>query len=205
MDMHCFNKLRGIPRTQPICVCVSEKGEEERKMEMPKRTPRGQRLVLVPCPYQGHINPMLQLGKFLHSKGFSITIVHTHFNSPSPSNHPEFIFLPIPDGLTVPLVSSGNIIAILLALNANCKSSFLQCLTTQVMKQEPEKKITCIIYDEFMYFSEPVANHLNIPSIILRTTSAANFLARTTVIDLHSKGLIPFPGMCHTCVSSLQK
>ncbi|XP_004294261.1 PREDICTED: UDP-glycosyltransferase 76E2-like [Fragaria vesca subsp. vesca] len=154
---------------------------------------QGQRLVLVPCPYQGHINPMLQLGTFLHSKGFSITIVHTQFNSPSPSNHPEFTFIPIPDGLTVPLVSSGNIVAILLAINANCKSSFEQCLTTQVMEQEPEKKITCIIYDEFMYFSAAAANHLNIPSIILRTTSAANFLARSTVIELHSKGHIPFP------------
>ncbi|KAM5583469.1 UDP-glycosyltransferase 76E2 [Rosa sericea] len=162
-------------------------------MEMQKRTPRGQRLVLVPTPYQGHINPMLQLGTFLHSKGFSITIIHTHFNSPSPSNHPEFTFIPIQDGLTVPLVSSGNIIAILLALNAYCKASFEQCLTSQVMKQEPEKKITCIIYDEFMYFSEAAANYLKIPSIILRTTSAANFHARTTVIELHSKGHIPFP------------
>ncbi|XP_062013966.1 UDP-glucose iridoid glucosyltransferase-like [Rosa rugosa] len=163
-------------------------------MEMQKRTPRGQRLVLVPTPYQGHINPMLQLGTFLHSKGFSITIVHTHFNSPSPSNHPEFTFIPIQDGLTVPLVSSGNIIAILLALNANCKASFEQCLTTQVMKQEPEK-ITCIIYDEFMYFSEAAANYLNIPSIILRTTSAANFHARSTLVELHSKGHIPFPDL----------
>ncbi|KAL6200268.1 hypothetical protein ACLB2K_030050 [Fragaria x ananassa] len=161
-------------------------------MEMQKSTPRAQRLVLVPCPYQGHINPMLQLGTFLHSKGFSITIVHTQFNSPSPCNHPEFTFIPIPDGLTVPLATSGNIIAILLAINAFCKASLVHCLT-QVMKQEPEKKITCIIYDEFMFFSAAAANHLNIPSIILRTTSVANFLARSTVIELHSKGLIPFP------------
>ncbi|XP_024196350.2 UDP-glucose iridoid glucosyltransferase [Rosa chinensis] len=165
-------------------------------MEMQKRTPRGQRVVLVPTPCQEHINPMLQLGTFLHSKGFSITIIHTHFNSPSPSNHPEFTFIPIQDCLTVPLVSSGNIIAILLALNANCKASFEQCLTTQVMKQEPEK-ITCI-YDEFMYFSEAAANYLNIPSIILRTTSAANFHGRSTVVELHSKGHIPFPDQMHS-------
>ncbi|XP_050370085.1 UDP-glucose iridoid glucosyltransferase-like [Argentina anserina] len=151
------------------------------------------KLVLVPCPYQGHINPMLQLGTFLHSKGFSITIVHTQFNSPSSSNHPEFTFIPIPDGLTAPIVSSGNIIAILQTINASCEASFEHCLTTQIMKQDPEKKIACIIYDEFMYFPAAAATHLNIRTFILRTTATANFLARSTVIELHSKGLIPFP------------
>ncbi|KAM3739890.1 hypothetical protein ACB098_08G056900 [Castanea mollissima] len=67
---------------------------------MEKNGQRSRRLVLLPCPFQGHINPMLQLGTILHSKGFSITITHTEFNSPNPSNHPNFKFLPIPDGLS---------------------------------------------------------------------------------------------------------
>lgn len=160
---------------------------------MEKKTQSCKRLVLVPCPYQGHINPMLQLGTFLHSRGFSITIVHTHFNSPNPSNHPEFTFLPIPDGLTEHEILSGNLVAILLALNANCKASFQQCLT-QLMEQEPQNSIS-IIYDDIMYFSEAVANYLNIPSIVLRTVSITNFVARSTVLQLLSKGSFPFPGM----------
>ncbi|XP_050110292.1 UDP-glycosyltransferase 76E1-like isoform X3 [Malus sylvestris] len=160
---------------------------------MEKKTHRSQRtLVLVPAPYQGHINPMLQLGAFLHSKGFSITVVHTHFNSPNPSNHHNFTFLSIPDGLTAGQISSGNLIGILLAINANCKESFQQCLT-QVMKQEARNDITCIIHDELMYFPEPVANNLNIPSLILRPNSATNFIARSALLRLHSKGYIPFP------------
>ncbi|VVA29774.1 Hypothetical predicted protein, partial [Prunus dulcis] len=160
---------------------------------MEKKSQSGQLLVLVPCPYQGHINPMLKLGTFLHSKGFSISIVHTHFNSPNPSNHPEFTFFPIPDGLTADEISSGNVVAIVFAINANCKASFKQCLTDRVTEHERQNKITCIIYDEFMYFSESVANDLNIPRILLRTQSATNFIARNAVIRLHSKGCTPFP------------
>ncbi|KAL6275748.1 hypothetical protein ACE6H2_019349 [Prunus campanulata] len=160
---------------------------------MEKKAQSGQLLVLVPCPYQGHINPMLKLGTFLHSKGFSISIVHTHFNSPNPSNHPEFTFFPIPDGLTADEISSGNVVAIVFAINANCKASFKQCLTDRVTEQEPQNKITCIIYDEFMYFSESVANDLNIPRILLRTQSATNFIARNAMIRLHLKGCTPFP------------
>ncbi|CAN6696053.1 unnamed protein product [Malus baccata var. baccata] len=159
-------------------------------MEMEKKT-QSTRMVLFPCPYQGHINPMLQLGSFLHSKGFSITVIHTQFNSPNPSNHPDFTFFPIQDGLTAEEISSGNAIAILLAINANCKASFRQRLS-QVMEQEPENKITCVIYDDFMYFTEAVAKDLNIPNIMLRTTSVTNFQARTALLQLHSKGHIPF-------------
>ncbi|CAA0814669.1 UDP-glycosyltransferase 76F1 [Striga hermonthica] len=50
----------------------------------------GQRLILFPPPLQGHISPMLQLANILHSRGFSITVIHTRLNSPNPSNHPHF-------------------------------------------------------------------------------------------------------------------
>ncbi|XP_050139192.1 UDP-glucose iridoid glucosyltransferase-like [Malus sylvestris] len=160
-------------------------------MEMEKKT-QSNRLVLFPCPYQGHINPMLQLGSFLHSKGFSITVIHTQFNSPNPSNHPDFTFFPIQDGLTAEEISSGNAVAISLAINANCTACFRQRLT-QFMEQDPENKITCLIHDDLMYFTKAVAKDLNIPNIMLRTTSVTNFLARTALLRLHSKGYIPFP------------
>ncbi|RXH76875.1 hypothetical protein DVH24_019763 [Malus domestica] len=110
----------------------------------------------------------------------------------NPSTHPEFTFFPIQDGLTAEEISSGNVLAFLLAINANCKASFRQCLT-QVMEQEPDNKITCAIRDDLMYFTEAVAKDLNIPNIMLRTSSVTNVLARTAVLQLHSKGHIPFP------------
>ncbi|KAL8512741.1 hypothetical protein ACS0TY_019031 [Phlomoides rotata] len=36
----------------------------------------GRRLIIFPLPLQGHINPVFQLANILHSRGFSITILH---------------------------------------------------------------------------------------------------------------------------------
>ncbi|KAL7170032.1 hypothetical protein ACSBR2_034974 [Camellia fascicularis] len=36
--------------------------------------------VCIPCPAQGHINPMLKLAKLLYHKGFHTTFVNTNFN-----------------------------------------------------------------------------------------------------------------------------
>ncbi|KAE8039155.1 hypothetical protein FH972_011593 [Carpinus fangiana] len=52
--------------------------------------------------------------------------------------------------------------------------------------------IACIIYDEFMYFSEAVANSLKLPSIILTTMSAATFLARSALLQFMAEGRLPF-------------
>ncbi|KAL7201616.1 hypothetical protein ACSBR1_033335 [Camellia fascicularis] len=68
----------------------------------------GRVVVLVPCPLLGHISPMIELATALHSKGFSITIAHTLFNSPKPSNHPHLTFLRISNGLTDRNTSSGD-------------------------------------------------------------------------------------------------
>ncbi|KAF2311923.1 hypothetical protein GH714_027408 [Hevea brasiliensis] len=53
--------------------------------------------------------------------------------------------------------------------------------------------ISCIIYDELMYFSESVANHLKLPSIVLRTISAATYISRVAILQLKAEGYIPFP------------
>ncbi|XP_015873873.3 UDP-glucose iridoid glucosyltransferase [Ziziphus jujuba] len=150
---------------------------------------RKQRLALVPCPYQGHINPILQLGKILQSRGFSITILHTIYNSPNPQAHPDFSFFPIPEGLSKSDISSGDLAHIVTTINDNCKVSFQHLMEQQ---ESQEDDIACIIWDEYMYFSDAVATNLNIPSIIFRTSSAATFLGRCALLQLHARGLIPF-------------
>lgn len=161
---------------------------------MKNKTQRNCRLILVPCPYQGHITPMLQLATILHSKGFSITIAHTIFNSPNPQNHPYFSFLTITDGLSDCNIPPLDLITVLLTINDNCKLSFQQILI-QLMENQPQDKITCIISDELMFFSQAVARDLKLPGIILRTTSAITSLARTALIQLKAQGHIPFQGI----------
>ncbi|KDP42171.1 hypothetical protein JCGZ_02901 [Jatropha curcas] len=160
---------------------------------MDTRAHRRRHAVLVPCPFQGHISPMLQLGTILQSKGFSIIVVHTKFNSPNSSDHPEFVFQSIPDGLSSQEIVSGNLLEIILALNQNCKIPFQECLPRIMARKDSDGEINCIIYDELMYFSEAVANQLKVPSIVLRTISAAACTARVAILQLKAKGSIPFP------------
>ncbi|CAB4282356.1 unnamed protein product [Prunus armeniaca] len=117
---------------------------------------------------------MLQLGTILHSKGFYITVAHTQFNFPNPLNYPDFNFLEMYEGLHEKNVSSHNFIDVISGFNANCKAPLQESLARMMEKEDQHSKIACIIYDEYMYFSEEAANHLGFPSIILSTSSAAN-------------------------------
>ncbi|XP_017622576.1 linamarin synthase 2-like [Gossypium arboreum] len=64
--------------------------------------------VCLPSPAQGHINPMMQLAKLLHSRGFHITFVNTEFyhrrfirsrGEEAVKGLPHFRFEATPDGL----------------------------------------------------------------------------------------------------------
>ncbi|KAE8039167.1 hypothetical protein FH972_011605 [Carpinus fangiana] len=162
---------------------------------MEKQGRRRIRVVLVPAPFQGHINPMLQLGSILHSNGFSITVVHAQYNSPKPSSNPDFSFLSLPDTSTDHKILSDELVPFVSQLNAKCKDRFRECVAG-VMRQQgkTDDAIACVIYDEVMYFSGEAAKDLNLPSIILRTGSASYFLARTALVQLiKTEGHIPFP------------
>ncbi|KAF3434392.1 hypothetical protein FNV43_RR25495 [Rhamnella rubrinervis] len=98
---------------------------EEKQLQEGKR--HGRRLVFVLYPFQGHISPMLGLATILHSAGFSITIVHPQFNSPSPINHPpDFTFISIPDPLSQGKVSPGDFAAAMAALNGDSVADHLK-------------------------------------------------------------------------------
>ncbi|KAE9593277.1 hypothetical protein Lal_00029425 [Lupinus albus] len=156
---------------------------------------RSHRLVLIPPPFQGHITPMLHLATILHSRGFSITLAHPHFNSPDPSNHPNFTFLPFFDGLAGTHISSNNLTKIVLTLNATCASPLKELLVGELMKAKVKsEKIACIIYDSSMYFADSVARELKLPTILFQTTSASNLLTYHAFARLHSKGYLPLRG-----------
>ena len=151
------------------------------------------RVVLVPTPWQGHMTPMLQLGSILHSRGFSITVAHTKFNSPNPSNHPEFVFVPLSDNISER--DLGNLYDVIVAVNNNCKVPLQEYLAQKMEKEEPHEQVTCIIFDWIMYFTESVANHLKLPSIILNTSCPSNFIAYHAILQLCAQGHLPLQGI----------
>ena len=80
------------------------KTKPKKKKRQQKRHVQGEKFL----PLQGHINPMLDLANILHYKGFSITLIHTNFNSPNPSNYPHFTFHSIQDGLPATEASKND-------------------------------------------------------------------------------------------------
>lgn len=142
-------------------------------------------LVLVMVPFQGHITPMLQLATILHSKGFSITIVHPELNSPNPSTYPEFTFVSIPDKLTESHLPDKDVAGLLRSLNKNSAAPLQQCLKKILHSHD---HIAAVIYDTLMYCAQTIADDLGIPGITLRTSSSTTLLFFPVFPQLDEKG-----------------
>ncbi|XP_058109355.1 UDP-glycosyltransferase 76B1-like [Magnolia sinica] len=146
-------------------------------------------LVILPLPFQGHINPMLQLGTILHSKGFSITVIHTHSNSPNPSNFPNFNFEPIPDGLTDRQLWTEDPLTLVSILNDTCQAPFHDRLS-RLLSDSRHGPVTCIITDELFHFTKSVADQLKLPRILLGTSSATCSATMSSLDFLQQNGLL---------------
>ncbi|KAL6977393.1 hypothetical protein U1Q18_026192 [Sarracenia purpurea var. burkii] len=161
------------------------------------RRQRRRQLILFPLPLQGHINPMLQLADILHSKGgFSITVIHTRFNSPAASKFPHFTFVPISDGLSETEASTADVITLISKLNINLVAPLRDCLAGLLLSDDvseepsPRPPIVCLITDAMWHFSQSVANEFEIPRIVLRTSSVSSFLVFAAFPLLRERGYL---------------
>ncbi|XP_031280489.1 UDP-glycosyltransferase 76B1-like [Pistacia vera] len=155
---------------------------------------KGRRVILFPLPLQGHINPMLQLASILYNKGFSISIIHTNFNSLNSSNYPHFSFHSIPDGLSQSEASFADIVSLLSLLNVKCAAPFQDCLAKLLSNIVEGESIACLITDAGWYFTQAVAQSLKIPRLVLRTNSVSFFLVFAAFPLLREKGYMPAEG-----------
>uniref|UniRef100_A0A7C8ZN25 Uncharacterized protein n=1 Tax=Opuntia streptacantha TaxID=393608 RepID=A0A7C8ZN25_OPUST len=157
-----------------------------------QRKPLGIQVLLFPLPFQGHMNPMLHLGNALYSKGFSITIIQTRFNSPDTTEFPNFAFHFIDDGLQM---SSAALFDALSAVKASCLEKFRHCLS-QILNGDCENKepIACLITDPSWEFAGTVADSFNLPRIALKTGSILSYIVYEALPLLREKGYFPIPG-----------
>ncbi|ESQ40504.1 hypothetical protein EUTSA_v10013500mg [Eutrema salsugineum] len=156
----------------------------------------GRRVILFPLPLQGCINPMIQLAKILHSRGFSITVIHTRFNAPKASSHPLFTFLQIPDGLSEAETRTRDVTLLITLLNQRCESPFRECLTKLFAESETEEekqRTSCLIDDSNWLFTQSVAESFNLPRFVLCTYKFTFFLGHLLVPQLRREGFLPFP------------
>ncbi|CAJ2643950.1 unnamed protein product [Trifolium pratense] len=162
-------------------------------MEEEKQRGKGNRIILMPSPFQGHITPLLQLANILYSKGFSITIVHTVFNSPDPSSYPHFSFLPLHGALSETEASKVDAVHLTEVINVRCVQPLKECLTLLLShdKVKEDGCVSCFIVDAALYFTQGVCDEVGVPRIVLRTGGASSFLVFASFPLLREKGYFP--------------
>ncbi|CAG7911905.1 unnamed protein product [Brassica rapa] len=139
----------------------------------------GRRVIMFPLPLQGCINPMIQLAKILHSRGFSITVIHTRFNAPKATSHPLFTFLEIQDGLSETETRTDDNTWLFTLLNRRCETPFRDCLTNLLgsSSDSETERISCLIHDSgWTFFTRSVAKSLKLPRLVLNTYTVSFFL-----------------------------
>ncbi|KAL6897394.1 hypothetical protein ACP4OV_007090 [Aristida adscensionis] len=159
------------------------------------RRPRPRRRVLVfPLPFQGHINPMLQLAGVLHARGLAVTVLHTRFNAPDPARHPEFAFVPVADDVPADVAASGDVVAIIDAMNAAMEAN--ECAAVRdalapVLAEEGQPRAACVVIDANLLAVPRAAAAFGLPTLVLRTSSAACSACILAYPMLHEKGYLP--------------
>uniref|UniRef100_A0ACD5XE30 Uncharacterized protein n=1 Tax=Avena sativa TaxID=4498 RepID=A0ACD5XE30_AVESA len=152
---------------------------------------RRRHVLLFPLGYQGHINPMFRLAGILHARGFAVTVFHTHFNAPDPSRHPQYRFVTVPDGISGPApVAIEDVVSHIFALNTACEAPFRDLLAA-ILDEYTRDAVACLIADGHLLSMVQVATRLAVPTLVLRTGSAACFscfLAYPLLID---RGYLP--------------
>ncbi|KAK2656466.1 hypothetical protein Ddye_009518 [Dipteronia dyeriana] len=157
--------------------------------------------VCIPFPAQGHVTPMMQLAKLLHSKGFHVTFVNTEFNhlrlirSKGPDalkGLPDFNFETIPDGLPPSdRDATQDIPALCDSTRKNCLAPFLELLK-KLNSSGEQPPVTCVVADAGMSFGAKAARVLGIADATFWTASACGLVGYWQYAQLVKRGIIPF-------------
>ncbi|KAA3457382.1 7-deoxyloganetin glucosyltransferase-like [Gossypium australe] len=157
--------------------------------------------VCLPFPAQGHINPMMQLAKLLHSRGFHITFVNSEFNhrrlirfkgEEAVKGLPDFRFEAIPDGLAPSNSNAApSVPAIFNFTRKNCLAPFLELLSK--LNSSPQMPpVTCIVCDGIMNCGTKAAQLIGVPYVQFWTSSTVSFLGFLHYKELAQRGIVPF-------------
>lgn len=158
--------------------------------------------VCVTFPAQGHVNPMMQLAKLLHSKGFFITFINTEFNhnrlirakgsSEWARGFPDFQFETMPDGLPP---SDRDATQDPPALGYALQQSTLPALRKVLERLRLAKgvpPVTCIVADGVMSGAIRAAQEIGVPAVQFWTASACGFAGYLQYPELIRRGIVPF-------------
>ncbi|KAL5758938.1 hypothetical protein ACOSP7_021549 [Xanthoceras sorbifolium] len=158
--------------------------------------------ICIPYPAQGHIIPLLQFAKLLHSKGFHITFVNSEFNhrrllrSKGPDClkglPDDFQLETIPDGLPP---SDRDATQDLPSLSDSLKKTgltpFLK-LIERLNSSGQVPPVSFVVADTTVSFAREAAKIIGIKGIAVWTASACGLLGYWQYGELVKRGLVPF-------------
>ncbi|KAJ1256894.1 hypothetical protein BS78_K276200, partial [Paspalum vaginatum] len=169
-------------------------------------------VVLVPFPAQGHVAPLMQLARLLHSRGAHVTFVHTQFNysrivrakgeaavrpSAAAAAAPGFRVEVIDDGISLsggPHDPHDDVVALVDALQRNCPGTFC-ALLRRLGEEHGTPPVTCVVADVVMPFAAAVAREAGIPEAQFFTASACGLMGYLQYEELIKRGLFPLKAL----------
>jgi len=160
-------------------------------------------VVLTSFPAQGHLKPMLNLAKLLHSHNFHVTFVVTDFTyrrlvrSRGPESVrglDDFRFRTIPDGLPPSdLDATQDIPALCESARRNFLGPFME-LMKALNNETDSPRVTCIVSDGAMSFAAHAGHQSGIPVMLFYTHSGCGLLSYISFSELVKRGYSPLKG-----------
>ncbi|KAF4385592.1 hypothetical protein F8388_010148 [Cannabis sativa] len=162
---------------------------------------RKQRVMVVPCPAQGHVKPLVLFSHKLAQHGFRITFVYTDFDHNRIStamkddeddddgdNNIEFVS--IPDGLR-PEDDRGDL-GNLCKANLETIPAELEKLITTIngSSNNYENNISCLVSDVYLGCAMEVATKLGIKGAVFCPSSAALLVHARYIPNMVSQGIM---------------
>ncbi|CAN7052036.1 UDP-glycosyltransferase 76F1 [Brassica rapa] len=156
------------------------------------------RIIMFPLPFPGHFNPLVQLARIFHHRGFSITIIHTSFNFPDTTHYPNFTFRTIhhhnegeeeEDPLSKPDASGMDLVTFIRQLREGYANPFRESLKAEVGGGE---RACCLVSDVVWgRTTEVAAEEVGIRRMVLTTSGVASFCAFAAYPLLRDKHYLP--------------
>ncbi|XP_015057990.1 UDP-glycosyltransferase 86A1-like [Solanum pennellii] len=144
--------------------------------------------VLIPVPFQGHINPFTHLAMKLASKGFTITFVntestheriakaHSHKDDDNPFSHAEesgldIRYARISDGFPLSFDRRANASQFMIGLT-HVFQAHVDDFIENLVLSKPNPPVSCIIADSFHVWGSMIAKKYNLVNVSFWTEPA---------------------------------
>ncbi|CAN6241545.1 unnamed protein product [Urochloa humidicola] len=156
--------------------------------------------VLVPFAAQGHVTPMLKLGKILHCWGFHVTFVNTEYNhrrllrsrgADALDGVPGFRFAAIPDGLPPSDADVTQDVTSLCRSTEETCLPHLRVLLADLNASHDTLPVTCVVGDVVMSFTLQAAREIGVPCALLWTSSTCGYMGYRYYRTLIDNGVFP--------------